>query len=141
MQVKDGYSGRLDHANLRGERRSIAVVANRRTNGVQGCGSIMIKDIVANLSVGISRDVATEFGVSAAATLDSLRRPRWPCSMTPRGAPANTIWGIFAASNSANSPMRSVSAHTHRNRGGSVELGRPDGDQDGAAVNPRQLRT
>jgi nucleotide-binding universal stress UspA family protein len=33
--------------------------------------SIMIKDIVANLSVGISRDVATEFAVSVAATLDS----------------------------------------------------------------------
>jgi protein-L-isoaspartate(D-aspartate) O-methyltransferase len=31
--------------------------------------------------------------------------------------------------------------HTHRNRGGSVELGWPDGGQDGAAVNPRQLRT
>ena len=31
----------------------------------------MIKDIVANLSVGISRDVATEFAVSVAATLES----------------------------------------------------------------------
>jgi nucleotide-binding universal stress UspA family protein len=31
----------------------------------------MIKDIVANLSVGISRDVATEFAVSVAATLNS----------------------------------------------------------------------
>jgi len=31
----------------------------------------MIMDIVANLSVGISRDVATEFAVSVAATLDS----------------------------------------------------------------------
>jgi nucleotide-binding universal stress UspA family protein len=31
----------------------------------------MIKDIVANLSVGISREVATEFAVSVAATLDS----------------------------------------------------------------------
>ena len=31
----------------------------------------MIKDIVANLSVGISRDVATGFAVSVAATLDS----------------------------------------------------------------------
>jgi hypothetical protein len=31
----------------------------------------MIKDIVANLSVGISRDVATGFAVSLAATLDS----------------------------------------------------------------------
>src|SRR5262245_26102808 len=31
----------------------------------------MIKDIVANLSVGISRDVATEYAVSVAATLDS----------------------------------------------------------------------
>src|SRR5215467_3519886 len=30
--------------------------------------------------------------------------------------------------------------HIHRNRGGGVELGRPDGDQDGAAVDPRQLR-
>jgi hypothetical protein len=30
-----------------------------------------MKDIVANLSVGISRDVATEFAVSVAATLDS----------------------------------------------------------------------
>jgi nucleotide-binding universal stress UspA family protein len=38
---------------------------------VQGRESIMIKDIVANLSVGISRDVATEFAVSVAATLDS----------------------------------------------------------------------
>ena len=32
---------------------------------------MMIKDIVANLSVGISRDVATEFAVSVAAMLDS----------------------------------------------------------------------
>jgi nucleotide-binding universal stress UspA family protein len=71
MQVKDGYSARLDHANLRAERRIIAVVENRRSRGVQGCGSIMIKDIVANLSVGVSRDVATEFAVSVAATLDS----------------------------------------------------------------------
>jgi nucleotide-binding universal stress UspA family protein len=31
----------------------------------------MIKDIVANLSVGVSRDVATDFAVSVAATLDS----------------------------------------------------------------------
>src|SRR6516164_1912956 len=31
----------------------------------------MIKDIVANLSVGVSRDVATEFAVSVAATLNS----------------------------------------------------------------------
>jgi hypothetical protein len=31
----------------------------------------MVKDIVANLSVGISRDVATGFVVSVAATLDS----------------------------------------------------------------------
>ena len=31
--------------------------------------------------------------------------------------------------------------HKYRHRGGSVELGRPDGDQDGAAGNPRQLRT
>ena len=54
-----------------GERRIIAVVANRRTKGIQGRGSIMIKDIVANLSVGISRDVATEFAVSVAATLNS----------------------------------------------------------------------
>jgi nucleotide-binding universal stress UspA family protein len=30
----------------------------------------MIKDIVANLSVGVSRDVATDFAVSVAATLD-----------------------------------------------------------------------
>jgi hypothetical protein len=37
----------------------------------KGAGRIMIKDIVANLSVGISRDVATEFAVSVAATLDS----------------------------------------------------------------------
>src|SRR5215472_4314544 len=68
MQVKDDYCGRLDHASLRNERRIIAVVANRRIKGVQGCGSIMIKDIVANLSVGISRDVATDFAVSVAAT-------------------------------------------------------------------------
>src|SRR5215470_4103999 len=71
MQVKDGYSARLDHANLRAECRIMAVVANRGSKGVQGCGSIMIKDIVANLSVGISRDVATEFAVSVAATLNS----------------------------------------------------------------------
>jgi len=56
---------------LRDERRIVAAVADRRTKGVQGCVSIMIKDIVANLSVGISRDVATEFAVSVAATLDS----------------------------------------------------------------------
>jgi nucleotide-binding universal stress UspA family protein len=31
----------------------------------------MIKDIVANLSVGVSRDVATDFAVSVAAALDS----------------------------------------------------------------------
>ena len=31
----------------------------------------MIKDIVANVSVGISHDVATGFAVSVAATLDS----------------------------------------------------------------------
>jgi len=71
MQVKDDYCGRLDHASLRNERRIIAVVANRRINGVQGCGSIMIKDIVANLAVGVSRDVATDFAVSVAAMLDS----------------------------------------------------------------------
>jgi nucleotide-binding universal stress UspA family protein len=71
MQVKDGYPARLDHADLRAERRIVAVVANRGSKGIQGCGSIMIKDIVANLSVGISRDVATEFAVSVAATLDS----------------------------------------------------------------------
>jgi len=71
MQVKDDYCGRLDHASLRNERRIIAVVANRRIKGVQGCGSIMIKDIVANLAVGVSRDVATDFAVSVAAMLDS----------------------------------------------------------------------
>jgi len=71
MQVKDDYCGRLDHASLRNERRIVAVVANRRINGVQGCGSIMIKDIVANLAVGVSRDVATDFAVSVAAMLDS----------------------------------------------------------------------
>jgi hypothetical protein len=62
MQVKDGYCRRLDHANLRDQRRITA--ASR-------CGPIMIKDIVADLSVGISRDVATGFAVSLAATLDS----------------------------------------------------------------------
>ena len=31
----------------------------------------MIKDIVANLSVGVSREIATDFAVSVAATLDS----------------------------------------------------------------------
>jgi len=71
MQVKDDYCGRLDHASLRNERRIIAVVANRRIKGVQGCGSIMIKDIVANLAVGVSRDVATDCAVSVAAMLDS----------------------------------------------------------------------
>ena len=71
MQVKDDYCGRLDHASLRNKRRIIAVVANRRIKGVQGCGSIMIKDIVANLAVGVSRDVGTDFAVSVAAMLDS----------------------------------------------------------------------
>jgi len=71
MQVKDDYCGRLDHASLRNKRRIIAVMANRRIKGVQGCGSIMIKDIVANLAVGVSRDVATDFAVSVAAMLDS----------------------------------------------------------------------
>ena len=37
----------------------------------KGENEIMIKDIVANLSVGVSRDVATDFAVSVAATLDS----------------------------------------------------------------------
>jgi len=37
----------------------------------KGKNEIMIKDIVANLSVGVSRDVATDFAVSVAATLDS----------------------------------------------------------------------
>jgi nucleotide-binding universal stress UspA family protein len=37
----------------------------------KGENEIMIKDIVANLSVGVSRDVATDFAVSVAAALDS----------------------------------------------------------------------
>ena len=81
MQVKDDYCGRLDHASLRNERRIIAVVANRRIKGVQGCGSVMIKDIVANLSVGVSRDVVTEFAVSVSP----------PCSIrTLRESPSAT---------------------------------------------------
>ena len=36
----------------------------------KGAGNL-IKDIVANRSVGVSREIATDFAVSVAATLDS----------------------------------------------------------------------
>jgi hypothetical protein len=62
MQVKDGYRGRLDHAIC-----EINAASSRRPRR----GLIMIKDIVANLSVGISREVATKFAVSVAAMLHS----------------------------------------------------------------------